>query len=67
MSDNTPEENNTIQSGSSEDELCALDKEIDKMLADIGVEPSIPSKVELNAEQKDMLKSLDNLSAPLDF
>lgn len=67
MSDNTPEENNTTQSGSSENELSALDKEIDKMLADIGVEPNIPSKVELNAEQKDMLKSLDNLSAPLDF
>lgn len=64
MSDNTPEGNSTPQ---LEGELTVLDKEIDEMLANIGVEPNVPPKVELNAEQKDMLKSLDNLSASLDF
>ena len=55
MTQDTPEENSTTPSGSSEDELSALDSDIDDMLAAMG------AKVVLSAEDSKKLEELDSL------
>ena len=58
MSD-TPEENSTTQSNSLENELSALDSEIDDILNSL--QASGPPKAKLSEEEAKQLEELDSL------